>query len=158
MAAGAKCRVFRWEALEQGGLRLRTRHRALQSARASTEHFHRTARWAAWLDDNMIATVLRAIRPLEDAARAAGVTLDNWLQGERDEPLPRQLWQRTCGAYLAPPGVAGLAVHLRRRLDRWPLQALPGYRVARLRASLAALRGQAHPCGWAASLKAMLGG
>ncbi|CAK0798042.1 unnamed protein product [Prorocentrum cordatum] len=52
----------------------------------------------------------------------------------------------------------GLRRHLRRRLERWNLQIVPGHRPQRMEAALSCIGAPVPPCVWAASLKALLGG
>ena len=158
LSAGARCRVYRWENQANGGLRLRPRARRIAAAWSSSPHLSRTTCWASWLQSNMAYTVVKAYDDLSNLATQENSTVDTLVQGTREDPLPRRQWQRRCGHLLHPQNVGIRDVHLRRRLDQWPLQVLPARRVPRATAILQHLGPLVQPCVWAAACKALVGG
>ena len=70
----------------------------------------------------------------------------------------RKQWQKACYNVIRPPPAPGAVRRLRRRLDRWALQILPGRRVDRAVRLLRGLAVEAPPRVWAAVLRTLCNG
>ena len=158
MASGAKCRIYKWENMCNGGLRLRRRLRHLTQVVSSTQSLDRLKAWPYWVNNNFFSQVVRVQQQLEETAAAARGSVDMLVQGQAANSTPKKLWQKRCSELLRVRNLQGIARHLRTRLDRWQLHVLPGYRVHRMEDSLRRLGPLVPPCVWAAAFKAMLGG
>ena len=76
-----------------------------------------------------------------------------------DEIQERVGWQQRAYAVLEGAHASGaLRLHLRKRLDRWPLDILPGHRVERAIKVLRSLSSSAPPRVWAAVFKTLCNG
>ena len=161
-ADAAKCRVVRWEAVARGGLQVRRRHEALQRRFERSDFLGRRALWQGWLSSNFFSNLVQAHDKLVNVAVSKGLRIRDLLQRDGEAAVPKEQWQRRCAAALVPASgsVHGvpLLLHLRRHLDRWQLPLLPGRRVQRACAALAALGQTAPPCVWAAVFRAMVNG
>ena len=87
-----------------------------------------------------------------------GISIEALLQGTDEVPVPKNKWQKRCTILFSRPDPRCLDRHLRRRLDRWTIPALPGHRIRRLQSALRRLGPLVPPCVWAATLKAMMDG
>ena len=158
MALGAKCRVHNWEDRKDGGLQIRRRLRRLTATANITEFPLRAAHWRSWLTGNFFAFLQQAHDKLSDMAADRGISIEALLQGTDEVPVPKNKWQKRCTILFSRPDPRCLDRHLRRRLDRWTIPALPGHRIRRLQSALRRLGPLVPPCVWAATLKAMMDG
>ena len=122
-ADAAKSRVFHWEALGGGGLRVAARARALRQLRWESDlPDWRVALWQPWLDSNFLFSLERADEHVRFAA--PGLIRES-------TTVARQQWQRVCYNHLVPDFTEAFLRHFRRRLERWAIALLPGRRVDR---------------------------
>ena len=155
---GAKCRVYWWENAGNGGLNIGLRARALQRIVDASRWASRRTTWKDWVQNNFLLNVSEAYDQLNSKAANSRLTVDQLLRGSRDQEVPREQWQKRCSVLLRTRQSDQVSRHLRRRLDRWPLQILPGRRIYRAMDMLKGISKLVSPCIWAAVLKALFDG
>jgi hypothetical protein len=152
----AQARTLRHENTAHGGLRIRSRHRALVS-RLNEAELPTDSRWRAWIENNFLYTLRRAETTLR-AAETKMRTEVSLLDGTGIEQQ-RAGWQARAQSVIRDAHHTGaLQAHLRKRLDRWHLDILPGHRVARATVALKGLSCSAPPRISAAVLRALCNG
>ena len=114
--------------------------------------------WRDWIENNFISTLFRAqevVRAAEVKVRAESSLLvsDGW-EGQR-----REGWQARAYDVLAKANQShALKAHLRKKLDRWRVDILPGRRVARATKALETLSRSAPPKIFAVVLRTICDG
>ncbi|CAK0814079.1 unnamed protein product [Prorocentrum cordatum] len=158
-ADAAKSRVFNWEALPAGGLRVAARAQDLRRLRQECDPPDwRAAVWAHWFDSSFLFILERAEGRVQ---RAAGGPLLAMASGPRvlaDSEMARRQWQRARYQALRPDREEAAYRHLRRRLDSWAVSLLPGRRVNRAVEVLQDLSTHATPRVFAATLRTLCRG
>jgi hypothetical protein len=66
MCSAAQKRVFVWEDLRQGGLKINSKFKELAAAKRNTEFFGRLARWHGWYDNGATAVLFHNSQHLAD--------------------------------------------------------------------------------------------
>lgn len=150
VALAAKARVHKFEAGSSGGLQVEERVGRLE--RPGAEHC--SVAHAAWSDGwvrNSFSHILsRAARRSRDLLRAHAADA-GWAQS-------RAGWQSRMAKLVAGPSGGQAMLHLRLRLDRWPLAVLRGHRVGRAVRVLEVLSRRSVPRVQAAMLRTWLNG
>jgi exonuclease III len=151
----AQARTYRHENAAQGGLKIRARHKALvRRLSAFPPHF----RWRGWIENNFIYTLNAAAVKLK-AAETKLCTVNSILHRGSAMEQQRIGWQARANRILRDAHPTGdLVMHLRKRLDRWHIDILPGHRVARAVTALSELSRSAPPRVFAAVLRALCNG
>ena len=131
LAAGAKCRVARYENALHGGLQLSNRVVELRRARVHGEFALRSAVWYRWYETSPLENLTCARESLRSKI-GAEANLVNFMNGNVEDPtVVRQQWQKASRLVLERSAISAVELHLRRRLDRWDLHLLAGHRVRR---------------------------
>jgi hypothetical protein len=125
---------------------------------ADAEWIYRRVVWRDWLDNNFISNLSKAALCLRNHATTQQVTVEVLLRGGSEESAPKEAWQRRITAMLRSPYNEYLQRHLRRRLDGWKIDILPGHRVQRALEMLLGLSKLVSPRIWAATLRALCDG
>ena len=151
IATAAKIRVCRFENQMCGGLRVRDRARRcsqkLLRCAGSLEHIGWCRQWCR----NSFLTHLSEAQ-------------DKWRSISRSLPLDeldlddRKGFQHRITPLFRSAPAGSAILHLRRRLDRWPMELLPGYRPNRARHVLQLLEERASPKVQAAYLRTICDG
>ena len=157
-ALAAKCRVHRWEDQDNGGLRVARRLRYLRSCIAASDSIVCKAVWREWLAGNFFACVQEAQVALQSRAEERAIAIPLLLQGESSVPTSKQDWQRRCREALRQVDPAVVPRHLRRKMDNFALNVLPGHRVRRAMLMLQGIASLVPPRVWLATLKAKWNG
>jgi hypothetical protein len=151
----AQARTLRHENSAHGGLRIISRHRALSRRLLLLPA---NSCWRVWIENNFIFTLHRAeglLRTAENIMQTEFSLLDRGTAAEQQ----RIGWQARAYRIIRDAHPSGaLQAHLRKRLDRWCIDILPGHRVTRATAALAELSRTAPPKIFAAVLRAMCNG
>jgi len=131
LAAAAKCRVARYENFAHGGLQVSRRVVALRHARVHGDFFIRSAIWYRWYEEGCLESLTKA-RDSLCSKIGSETNLIHRMSGDvADWALVRRQWQKTCRVVLESSSAELALRHLRRRLDHWQIQVLPGHRVQR---------------------------
>jgi len=138
VAIAAKARVARFECLNNGGLNILRRAHTLSNLQVNEQCTLSQLQWiTSWRDHSFLYHLRDADRQLCSKLKATG---------ERDLKLDNRLgWQgRISKLFQNNPRVKA-QLHLRRRLDRWNIQTLPGWRVQRAEKTLDAVANVVNP-------------
>ena len=131
VALAAKSRVYHFEALADGGLRVRERAAALRRTRERSDmSLGRLGQWQEWWEGAFLLRLDSAHRQLQRDGhgprdiRSATLAHARGQRSEEADPealerLIRRQWQRTCVRLLEPSRAADLRRFLCRRLRRW---------------------------------------
>ena len=146
----AKARVLKWEA--QGALHIRTRARILAglSYRPTDVPLAHLAKWHQWRERAFLLQIVRADDQVQQARRALPAAPDWW--GEH------QLWQKNVGLLIHPPSTEEASRLWRRKLDKWPIELLPGWRLGRAQQAMAVIGQSCQPRVTAACIRTQLNG
>jgi len=158
VARAAKVRVFRWENVAAGGLHARRRAHALRSAFVSVDCPVRKRFLQDWLDRSFVVKVADGQALAYQTAQAQGVDFPGLFLDSEGNPIDKRLWQRTAFRFFSENRAVVQHNHLRRKLDLWPLDLLPGRRVARALSVLRAIGSLCPPKVWAAYFRCLLRG
>ena len=158
-ADAAKSRVFNWEALPAGGLRVAARARELRRLRQEcAPPDWRAAIWAHWFDSSFLFLLERAEDRVRRAVGGPVLAVASGPQESTNSEMARRQWQRACYQALRPDRTEAAYRHLRRRLDSWAVSVLPGRRAHRAVEVLRDLSTHATPRIFAATLRTLCRG
>ena len=151
----AKCRVHRYENAKAGGLNATERAEELERVVRTSAAADIPLDWLPWLCGSFLRKLADAHEELQ--ARDPGCERARALAGT-DPAARKTQWQRACVVVLRPPHIEQALRHLRRRLDRWEVEALPGHRVGRVVQLLQSLSRLVQPRVVAAVLRLLCNG
>ena len=132
IARVAKVRVAVHEAHHVGGLRVLPRAAALRDALQDVENVVRLGARHAWAASSFLFSLESAVLAFQARGEVARALFDPSTEDGR-----REGWQVRG---LKAPGTAAMERALRRRLDHWRLDALPGRRCHRLLSNVLSMR------------------
>ena len=139
ISLAARFRVAIFENSSRGGLQITQRAAQLRRAWSHSEFSDRVASWSAWYSASIVFNLEAAIlhfEALNSGAAALRAEIVNRMRREgrsaqEVEVQVRHAWQRRARDVLLRHAPANHLVFMRRRLDRWDIPLLRGYRVAR---------------------------
>ena len=102
-----------------GGLRILARAAKLRQLKDNPDNVERTFHYRGWLDGNFIFSLSNATAELKEAGAF------------RNDDHVRLGWQARTARGLRTSRIVPPWAHVRRRLDHWRVDVLPGHRVDR---------------------------
>jgi len=142
-----------------GGLKVAARTDLLLRLFGHADNMERAWTWRLWLGSSVIVRLRTSLGVM--LRMEAGSAVPRPLARPRGDYDPAQFtagWQARAYALHRGDCPAPLLLHVRRRLDRWRVTALPGHRTARLLEGLAAIKSLVPPRVIAARVRAAFNG
>ena len=126
-ALAARARVARFEDAAHGGLKVRARSNKLKRIMDNPANARRLQFVSDYAKQNFLFSLRTATSELEAARRRLGQHVSDsdavgFLEQERSG------WQARATHIFATAGKPSAMMHVRKRLDRWSLETLPGHR------------------------------
>ena len=154
----AKARVCHYEDAQQGGLRVRRRARQLRHRMHCTLRELLPASIERWLESNTLFVLEAAEERVHELELAQNLPCTRTATQEARQQM-KTTWQAERNkALLAGRPRAPVDVFMRRRLDHWDIDVVPGARVQRFRSRMEAVSAFVPPCVLAAALRTAFNG
>ena len=136
ISLAARYRVAVFENRKEGGIQVATRIAALQNSKFNSQMLGKRVVWHEWFNNSFIHHIQAAVLHFESVGLSKTdlrrlIIGDGTVIGDQVEVEAkcRANWQKTAKRELRNKGEDALAIFTRRRLDRWQIPLLNGWRT-----------------------------